>query len=692
MGGICPAGFVDSIYPKTSDNLQVCLLDDGRSIARHRRDGPVMSLASDETRAVLAMDGSRSLAELQDELRARHGAFSHHDLVLLLFRLWDHDLLANGAAVRAALFPEHGERCRDRDWSRLARLVIVATFFSTALGRTLRALAPIGRVAVSTPALIAGGILSAVPLVLLLTGEFSPPDILFRTAEGWVSGIVTVYLCSAALMSYRGLVRSSVIAANGLVVPQSGLQTTFGVIHFDVDDREMDFVDRGRQLRFAVAGLASLGGAAGVLTLAATLGGHEVFAHAAVAAFIIGMVDLCPFIGSHGARIVGVIASVDHPERRVRGYINRRVVRDLMVSERAASNAYPIVATLWVLWFFAAVEVFRVFFVADIVELAVAVFTTDDMLLRGLGGAFVLYDALVIVVIAGLVLYTVASLLFQAVTPDRAARPTESRPTAALSPAERIDLVERIGALPFARALLEPTRASLVDRMSELTFEPGRWIQRAGKRDHRFFIVMDGQVDLIASSEDGARKLVATLGPGDCFGEEGLTGHAPLHDARAHVRCRLLGFDGDAFGTIVGEADDSQAQSYLELAEFLDAVPEMAGLGPSGRLELATRVALREVQDGTPVVVEGDAPEHMYVVRSGTFRVHSGEVTLAELGPGQTFGEIGLMLGRPRSATVTSCGPATLIEIPKAALHQALTRSFHVGLALERLATTRAPQ
>ena len=63
---------------------------------------------------------------------------------------------------------------------------------------------------------------------------------------------------------------------------------------------------------------------------------------------------------------------------------------------------------------------------------------------------------------------------------------------------------------------------------------------------------------------------------------------------------------------------------------------------------------------------------------------------LAELGSGATFGEMGLLFKRPRTATVTSVEATHLVKVPRQVIEEVLKRSFHVGLALEGLASERA--
>ena len=84
----------------------------------------------------------------------------------------------------------------------------------------------------------------------------------------------------------------------------------------------------------------------------------------------------------------------------------------------------------------------------------------------------------------------------------------------------------------------------------------------------------------------------------------------------------------------------------------------------------------------------------LYLVRSGRVRVDRQDefgVTseLAELGSGATFGEMGLLFKRPRTATVTSVEATQLVKVPREVIEEVLKRSFHVGLALEGLASER---
>src|SRR4029078_12342717 len=76
--------------------------------------------------------------------------------------------------------------------------------------------------------------------------------------------------------------------------------------------------------------------------------------------------------------------------------------------------------------------------------------------------------------------------------------------------------------------------------------------------------------------------------------------------------------------------------------------------------------------DGVDVVVQG-APAHaFYAVVDGSVVVHRDGQGAARLGPGDYFGERGLLDNAPRNATVTTAGPSTLLRLDGDVLLEAL--------------------
>lgn len=85
----------------------------------------------------------------------------------------------------------------------------------------------------------------------------------------------------------------------------------------------------------------------------------------------------------------------------------------------------------------------------------------------------------------------------------------------------------------------------------------------------------------------------------------------------------------------------------------------------------------RWVTEGVDIVREGEMGEACYFIKQGRAEVYIGHgssrVTLAQLGPGQCFGEDALLTNRPRNASVKMITDGELMVVSADVLHQAQT-------------------
>ena len=100
--------------------------------------------------------------------------------------------------------------------------------------------------------------------------------------------------------------------------------------------------------------------------------------------------------------------------------------------------------------------------------------------------------------------------------------------------------------------------------------------------------------------------------------------------------------------------------------------PIFAGL-PVARLEAAAReLEPVPVAAGQVIIRQGDPADRFYVIAEGTVRVTQvpddggDEVELRTLGPGDVFGEIGILRRSPRTATVTATSDGSLLALDAA--------------------------
>jgi putative oxidoreductase len=91
---------------------------------------------------------------------------------------------------------------------------------------------------------------------------------------------------------------------------------------------------------------------------------------------------------------------------------------------------------------------------------------------------------------------------------------------------------------------------------------------------------------------------------------------------------------------------------------------------PSDKLKLEQVGKEVTIPSGVCVVRQGDAPVHFYVIVSGKLKVYREtadgiRTDLTELGPGDYFGEVALVTGKPRTASVEAMEESVLLEIGK---------------------------
>ena len=99
---------------------------------------------------------------------------------------------------------------------------------------------------------------------------------------------------------------------------------------------------------------------------------------------------------------------------------------------------------------------------------------------------------------------------------------------------------------------------------------------------------------------------------------------------------------------------------------------------------LAVRSAEIEVAKGDAVVAEGDPGDALFVVMSGVVTIEREGKVVAQLGAGQAFGELALVDGLPRQATVKAEKKSILLRLPRDTFDAALAEHPEIGLGLTR--------
>src|SRR6195256_4625636 len=121
----------------------------------------------------------------------------------------------------------------------------------------------------------------------------------------------------------------------------------------------------------------------------------------------------------------------------------------------------------------------------------------------------------------------------------------------------------------------------------------------------------------------------------------------------------------------------------------LKAVPLFSSF-PEEQLRMLTSVVARKsIPRSTTVMAGGDATDSLYIVLSGRLKVmmsdaEGKEVILTILGPGEFFGEMGLIDDSPRSASVVAMESCELLSVAKRDFKKCLAENFEMAMAVMR--------
>ena len=106
-------------------------------------------------------------------------------------------------------------------------------------------------------------------------------------------------------------------------------------------------------------------------------------------------------------------------------------------------------------------------------------------------------------------------------------------------------------------------------------------------------------------------------------------------------------------------------------------------------------MALERFSEGDIVITEGEQGSSLYVVVSGSVKVYTrgqrGEsMYLAQLSEGDFFGEVSVLTGKPRTATITASEPTELLRLDKETLDTIVPQHPRVKSILELFYKKRA--
>ena len=187
--------------------------------------------------------------------------------------------------------------------------------------------------------------------------------------------------------------------------------------------------------------------------------------------------------------------------------------------------------------------------------------------------------------------------------------------------------------------------------------------------DNGLYVVESGELTVMKGDEE----VMKYDSPGSTFGELALLYNAPrAATVITNTDCTLWALERTAFNVLVKgsmQARRAETDALLQKVAFLEQVSS------EDRTRLADAVKYVHYKSGDVVFSQGEEGNTMYIVASGKLSVEidGAEVTTYE--SAAFFGELALLSGAPRKATVKAVEECEIIAIDRAAFKRLLGKA-----------------
>lgn len=481
-------------------------------------------------------------------------------------------------------------------------------------------------------------------------GEVRDPTLQLLTIEGsYVLGIFALTVMQVLSISVHEAGHALAIRHYGRHVRRFGVAMYYLFPCFYVDSTDMTLGSRRQRIVVSLAGpIAGLTTAAACALATAflpgTLAGELAFKAASLFVFQF-VFNLLPILELDGYHVL--VDAIDAPFLRQRAlwFVRSAAVRKLRARAKwsreevglAVFGVGAILTSLVTLGLSVLIWRSRVVIAArELVEIG-------PLGLAILGLLIVVFVGPIAVAVIGRLLGLAKTSITLARARSRAAAEREQR--------ERVALLARVR---FLAGLPGPALAALASHLRIERADTGETVVTAGSVGDRFYLVRSGRLQAVAS--DGT--VLNDIAPGQGFGELALLDRRPRSATVVALEpSELWSLDSAHFQRWVRDRVEIAARIRADQGErqALAALPFFRDLDGSELDRIATRLQTRRFEPGDIVVQAGEKGGGYYVIRDG-----QADVTLPDgrfirtLGPGDGFGELALIFGVPRTATVTA--------------------------------------
>ncbi|MDQ1909331.1 peptidase domain-containing ABC transporter [Paenibacillus sp. GD4] len=228
--------------------------------------------------------------------------------------------------------------------------------------------------------------------------------------------------------------------------------------------------------------------------------------------------------------------------------------------------------------------------------------------------------------------------------------------------------------IPLFDVFTTEEKLLLAEQFELQTFSMGQMIIDQASPADSFYIIVSGKARKIGFSAAGRETNLGLLLPGEHFGEHSLLDgeSAPPITIRASTALEVLRLGRRQFQDMVAQhpAIDNYFRQFISsdvIRTFLKNNTVLTHVDHAALRSLLDLLEVRIYEPGSCLVSEGEVGDAFYIVKTGSALVEKGTeaAIVNRLYPGDFFGELALLTGEPRKATIRAAETVTAFRLSK---------------------------
>ena len=248
--------------------------------------------------------------------------------------------------------------------------------------------------------------------------------------------------------------------------------------------------------------------------------------------------------------------------------------------------------------------------------------------------------------------------------------------------------------VPLFSDLKKKELARVIEKIQAKQYARGAAVCQEGDSGDSIFIISHGKVGIFRQNASGEKVFITELKEGDFFGEFGFFSNSRrTATVEAVVDTEVLEITKEDLEEIIHEFPSvSEVLFKFYKERVLDSLLATSSLfrsfPPQERKQILSKFSMEVVPAGATVLEEGAPGDSLYIIKEGqvevfTVDVQGAPLTLAQLKEGDFFGEISLLTGRPRTASIKVLQAAELLRLTKNDFDQIIENHPEVKQILE---------